>query len=459
MHIPTETFNILLRGSASQRDLHNFTFLLNNMTRRGFKPNEKTWALFLQVIDSSTVRAVIVRKMAEMNMLDKIGVRRDVAAHMVHYEIVKYLDGGHDYHSFLDHMNSKYGIGWLSTSAGNRLLNEVAKRKSAAESMSLLYEMKQAGFIPDDISMNTLLRHCLPSRRHELAIEILDIFKYHYGLHPGPEAYETLFLQAWRSRLLNLSRVIWRSACIYGAVSHKTEDRVFRSLLPYTPAPDKPDDAVECSTSIRYAKFKKYAGRFVIGMDRLGGAKLNGTVDTLELDHRRRTIKWAQVLLESNLRVARTCRLKSDLPQLLRQALTMDKIWAAEGLYEEDDWLEKFPHGIAVDVKFLRRRQRRPSLRVRRYMVRRRFSTRLLTRRMSFLRGQKHSKSSQLTASQQTPKSIWKTKSLRKPVSPVKSRRRTRRIRFTCTSKFPTKMLCTAVPSLSNLAPLDSLAS
>ena len=410
MDIPTETFNILLRGSASQRDLHNFTFLLHNMTWRGFKPNEKTWALFLQAIDSSTLQAFVVRKMAEMNILDKISVRRDVAAHMVPYEIVNYLDGGHDHHGFLDHMNTKYGIGWLSTSAGNRLLNEVARRKSAVESMSLLYEMKQAGFKPDDISMNTLLRHCLPSKRHELAIEILDAFKYHYNLYPGPAAYETLFLQAWRSRLLNFSRVIWRSACIYSAVSRKIEDRVFRSLLSYTPAPDKPDDTVECSTSSRRnAKFRKFAGRFVIEMDGPGGANLNGTVDTLEVDPRRRTIKWAQALLESSLRVARTCRLKSDLPQLLRQALTMDKTWNLEGLHEKDDWLEKLPNAIAVSVEFESRASVRRIVRLTSKF--RKIKIKGPMPRM--LRDQNHSKSSQLTASEQISKSIPKIKSVR----------------------------------------------
>ena len=360
MPIPTETFNILLRGSASQRDLHNFTFLLNNMTRRGFKPNEETWTLFVQVIGSNSVRAVIVRKMTEMNMLDNIGIRRDVAAHMVPYEINDHLGGGHDHHSFLNHMDSKYGIGWLSTTAGNELLHEVAKRKSAAESLSLLYEMKQAGFMPDDISINTLLRHCLPLKQCELAIKVLELFKYHYGLYPGPAAYETLLLLAWKSRLLNFSNVIWRSACIYSAVSDKMQQLVFRSLLSYTLVLDKriqPDGMTEPSNYSRNGKFKTFAGRFIIGVIGPREADFDYTMDTSELDPRRRTLKWAQNLLESSLRVSRKCVLKGDLPQLLRQALTMDRTWAANGLYKKDDWREMFPHAIAVDVKVKRMHQ------------------------------------------------------------------------------------------------------
>ena len=354
MPIPTETFNILLRGSASQRDLHNFTFLLKNMARRGFKPNEETWTLFLRVIDNSKVRAVIVRKMAEMNMLDKIGVRRDVAAQMVHYEITNYLADGHGHHGFLRHMNYKYGPGWLSTDAGNRLLNEVAKRKSVQESLNLLYEMKEAGFMPDDISINTLLRHCLPLRLHGLAIEILEAFEYHYQLYPRHAAHETLFLQAWRSRLLNFSAVIWRSASIYNAVSDKMRNLVFQSLLSYTPTLDESiqsSEVAEPSNLSLNARFQKFAGMSAVGVDGPRGAEIYQAMNTLNLTPRKRTLKWAQVLVGSNLRISRTCALKKDLPQLLRQALAMDKTWAAEGLYKQDDWRKMLLHVIVVEVK------------------------------------------------------------------------------------------------------------
>lgn len=421
MHIPTETFNILLRGSASQRDLHNFTFLLNNMTRRGFKPNEQTWVLLLQVIPSSRVRAVIVRKMAEMDMLDKIEIRRDVAALMVHYEIDNHLGGGHNYNTFFTHMNSKYGIGWLSTPAGNELLNEVAQRNSIETSLSLLYEMKQAGFMPDDISMNTLLRHCLPLRRHELAIEILDVFNYHYRLHPGPEAYETLLLQAWRSRLLNFSKVVWRSACIYSAVSPKSQRLVFQSLCSNTPALDqhiRSDNTAEPSNTSRTAKFKKFAGRFVVGVDGTRGAELSHAMDTLKLHPRRRTLKWAQLLLESSLRLSRTRLLKVGLPQMLRQALTMDRTWATEGFYKSDDWRDRFPHAIAVDVKVKRRRLRRPPLRLRKLVVPDRSANRLLTRKRDLLRSLNHRRSPSLSADGRIVKSTRRIKPLRRASPP-----------------------------------------
>ncbi|KAM0795264.1 hypothetical protein BDR22DRAFT_920742 [Usnea florida] len=363
MPIPTETFNILLRGSASQRDLHSFTFLLKNMARRGFKPNDETWTLFLQVIDNSEVRAVIVRKMEEMNMLNKIGVRRAVAAQMVTYEISNFLADGRDHHDFLRHMNSKYRPGWLSTAAGNKLLDEVAKRKSVGESLTLLYEMKEAGFMPDDISINTLLRHCLPLRLHGLAIEILEAFEYHYQLYPRHASHETLFLQAWRSRLLNFSAVIWRSACIYNAVSDKMRHLVFQSLLSYAPTLDEniqSSEVAKPSNLSLNARFKKFAGMSAVGVDGPRGAEIYQAMNTLNLEPQKRTLKWAQVLIESNLRISRTCALKQDLSQLLRQALTMDKTWAAERSYKYDDWRKMLLHVIVVEVEILRRQGEHP---------------------------------------------------------------------------------------------------
>lgn len=361
MPILTETFNIMLRGSASQKDLHNFTFLLKVMIRRGYKPNEVTWTLFLQVA-SSEGRAVIVRKMTEMKMLDKLYIRRTVAKHMIPFEINNHLGNGHDHYSILDHMNSKYGVGWISTSAGNMLLHEVAMSKSTAESLSLLYGMKQVGFEPDDVSMATLLRHCSRSGQYDLAIEILDAFKNLYRLHPGPQAYEALFMQAWRKRRLNFCTVVWKYACIYGAVSTKVQKLVYLSLLVYTPARDKPiqsDDPVEPSNLSRLRKFKKFAGRFVIGLNSAEGANLSHAMDTHEQDLRRRTKKWARLLVGLSLRISRTCEVESGLSQMLRQAVTMDIAWAVEGLYKKDDWREMFQHAIAVPVRYVGKPPRR----------------------------------------------------------------------------------------------------
>ena len=434
MNFTTETFNILLRESASRMDAHNFTFLLHLMTRRGFKPNEVTWTLCLRVFDSSDVRAIIVRKMAESNMLDNDKIRRIVATHMIPDEIDKYLCNGHDYHSFLDYMSNKYGVGWLSTIAGNRLLYEVTKRQSTAESLNLLYEMKQTGFTADEISINTLLGHCLSSSKQcGLAFEILAVFKNLYRQYPGPQTYETLFRYAWRNRLLNLAIVIWRTAAIYGAVSSEMKARVFQSLLLYTPAldnPDQSDDPVELSNSSRSTKFRKFVGRFVIGLDAARGAATSQAMKTLKLSSYNKPRKWAQFLLATSLRIGRTCYLVGDLSEKLGRALEMDATWNAAGLYKKNDWRQMLHHAIAVYVRVKRRRLRRHSPRFRKHVIRRNSAPRRLTRRKNLPKVPNQRNSLQSRRGVQKCLRNRGTKSLRKANFPVRSRPNTRPVQF-----------------------------
>lgn len=399
-----ETFNILLRGAASQKDLYSFTFLLHKMIQRGFAPNQETWTSLLTAIDSDAARALIVQKMSDRNLLQDKTTRRNVANRMTHHELLDYLKNNRDPKQFLECMNHKYGIGWLSTAAGNQILDGVGKLISTTESLGLLYILKQNGFMPNDISIITLLKHCLPLRQQALAIEILKVFENQFQLHPTQMAYERLFLLAWRSRLLNSCVVIWRSACIYGAVSFKMKTLVFRSLLSYASAEDEPTrdaDEEKLHNLSRTAKFHKWAGRFVIGVGPATYNEFGKTFKNSILESRARAVKWAQVLMESSRRVARTCRLRYGLPRLLNHALTMDKKWAAEGLWQMNDWEEMLQRAIQVHVKAPKTAdpRRKPDvLRRRRQMTRRDDATRLPSQNRRVVTDQRRKFTSQLRA-------------------------------------------------------------
>ncbi|KAK4692029.1 hypothetical protein P7C71_g5096, partial [Lecanoromycetidae sp. Uapishka_2] len=170
MDISTETFNIILRSAARHRDLHNFTFLLHHTIQRGLKPDETTWVSLLMAVPSTAVRAIILHKMREKNMLEKPGIATDVAALMVQHDLTFHLGNGHNFDEFLDHMDLRYGVRWLSTSAGNSLLNESSKRRPALETLDLLDGLKLRGFIPDETSMDILLRKCLPLKNRDSVV-------------------------------------------------------------------------------------------------------------------------------------------------------------------------------------------------------------------------------------------------------------------------------------------------
>lgn len=354
MHISTETFNIILRGAAGHRDLHNFTFLLHKMIQRGFQPDEVTWVSLLMAINSTAVRAVIVHKMKEKGIMKKPGIAPDVAALMVQHDLTFHLGNGHSFDKFLDHMDSRYGARWLSTSAGNSLLNESSKRISPVENLNLLNDLKLRGFIPNELSMDTLLRKYLPFGKYADAIEIMHAFYEQFNLRPGRFVFKTLLVHAWKSRMLNFSRVVWRSACISGFVTFPMRKLVSQSMLAAVRSEHK-------STSIarhlkRSEAFNELAGKFVIGVcnpQRAELPELDRATLIVNSEPEQRKLKQAKVHVQirNDLLTSRNFRTKLCMVELLRQASYLDRKWAVEGIWKNGGRHPDLQHGVHVEVE------------------------------------------------------------------------------------------------------------
>ena len=353
LDIPSATFNIVLRGAALNRDLHNFTYLLQKMLQQGFRPDHDTWVSLLIAVNSKEVRAIIAHKMHERNVKLSPGSTKAVAGLMIPNEVDRHLSSGHDPNTFVDHMDIRYGTQWLTTRAGNSLLYEMGKRE-CTNGLGLLQQMKQRSFVPDEVTMNTLLRLCLQRSLYHDAIEILKFFDCHFKMGPGDKVYETLLNLAWNSRLLNCARVVWRSACVDGHVSFHTCNRVFQSLLDHNlrelPSLDKVDSRDDQG---RGKIFRKLAGYFVVGVRRPRTAELAELGRALwgsDFDSNRSSVKRARLLIQSDLRIAKSYRLKVPLHELLRQALELDLKWSAEGFWKNEDRQRRLQDGIQVEV-------------------------------------------------------------------------------------------------------------
>ena len=362
LKIPPATFNLILRAAALNRDLHNFTFLLHRMLQRGFRPDDDTWVSLLIAVNSKEVRSIVAHKMEERNVILSPGSRRAVAGLMIPNEVDSHLDSGHDPISFVDHMDIRYGTQWLTTRAGNSVLYEMGKRESTG-GLGLLEQMKQRSFVPDEVTMNTLLRLCLQRSLYQDAIEVLKFFDRHFKMGPRDKAYETLLNLAWTRRLLNWARVVWRSACIDGHVSFHLRNRVFQSLLDHNlrelSSSNKADSR---DAQGRGQIFRKLAGYFVVGVRRprtVELAKLGRALWVSDFDSKRSSVTRAQLQVQSDLRIAKSCRLKVPLHELLRQALELDLKWRAEGFWKNEDRQRRLQDGIQVEVDaFLIDRQR-----------------------------------------------------------------------------------------------------
>lgn len=223
MEIPPETVSIMLRGTATYKDLHNFTRLLRMFISRGIKPTASAWAALVQAVESREGRATIIRSMQKRNLLNQFATMKEIVRLVIREAIAKHLDDGLDLASFLDSMDAQYGAGWLSYTAGNIILYEVGRRKSIIEAFGALEALMQCGMPATVVTLNTLLQLSSQERDHLFSIRILRFLQANRGIKPDGRTYEVLFMQAWRSRLYNFARVVWTSACTEGLTTFKMQ--------------------------------------------------------------------------------------------------------------------------------------------------------------------------------------------------------------------------------------------
>ena len=354
MRISTETFNIILRGAASNKDLHTFTVLLHRMLKRGFSPDKNTWLSLLIAVDSIEVRAILRDKMEQKGLLRNPRTRVAIAALMIPNEVDFHVGNDCDPMTFLDHMDARYGTAWLTTRAGNYFLSEISKLRSVTDSLKLLQQMKERKFVANEVTLNTLLHRCAPSRLQLDTMEVLHFCEHNFGLRPGRVGYNTLFLQAWNKQQLNLARVIWRSACIDGYVTFKMRQLVLKGLLSDEPhkSPDNPN-AEDLQDRGMSDLFRLFAGEFVVGIGQPQTtelAELGKALWESKAVRKATLVRRAKLILQIDTLIAGSCRLKLPLPELMQQALDLDHKWLAASVYKTDNTQKLIQNGIQVEV-------------------------------------------------------------------------------------------------------------
>ncbi|KAL9098352.1 MAG: hypothetical protein Q9163_005974 [Psora crenata] len=321
------TWNIMLRACAGQKDLHNFTYLLQEMILRGFKPDEKTWVTFLMVLNSLEAKKAVVNIMRKAGIMENHWTGRDVANQMVRHEFADHSTRGADGAPFFTKMGQLYGPDWLSTSVGNTLISAVMETsqgqatRAIVQALSLLYESKQYAFEANQVTMHIFLRQCTRVQRQDLIIEILSIFETQWGLKPDQMAHQLLFELAWRRKRLNMLRVIWISACLNGFVTFRMQNRIMQSLLKNT-------EAVQ--TLDRPFSFSGLVGRFLVGVERR-----YQWARGYDLEWKERVPATYILALKSNLATAGQGRLTDGLVVQSRLASDVDNHWASADFWSD----------------------------------------------------------------------------------------------------------------------------
>lgn len=343
MEVPAETMDIMLQSCALQKDLFTYTKILRKCTNRGIVPTASSWTALVQVVWSRGVQEVIIQCMRDRNMLENSTVKREVAKLTVREDIMEHLDKDLDPTSFLDSMDARFGTGWLSVSTGNMILYGIGRRKPPAEAVSMLHILMERGMKINEATLNSLLVFCGRERDHLLAIRVLRLLHVEKGVRIDERTLYLLFTQAWRSRLYNFARVIWRTACIRGLATFNMRNLVKQNLLYHKS--HVPNDKPTSRANI----WSKSAGEVIVGikpahdLDKFLSSNPVTKATTSRSNARAK-------LIADDLATAGRYRLVDDLSELLTNALKLDRMWMESGAWKGESAEWKREMGIAVRV-------------------------------------------------------------------------------------------------------------
>lgn len=230
--VTAETFNILLRHAAKRQDLHAFQYILFSMSMFNVRPNGKTWIALLECIVSPSVKAKILQSMLDQGYLDDVNILRAAVQLTVTDMFSAHLSSGGSVGEFIELMNAKYGSRWLSTPSMNLMLSVAVRSKNFSAMEHIVQYCNHHRLAVGSSTLNQILYFF----RKDIYKALWFMFRYtDRARYPfDADTYERLFLTAFKNRSYNICRVLWRYACMNGAVSWKMRRAVTLSLTGNT---------------------------------------------------------------------------------------------------------------------------------------------------------------------------------------------------------------------------------
>ena len=357
MVLPNETFNIMLQGAAAQSNIYGFTHILRLMYRRKLVPDPGSWAALIMTVNSANAKDQILHSMSDRGLLENKNTKRFAVGLAVRGELVKHMNRGKSLVDFLDSMDKKYGSLWISVSACNNMLDEIAERGLMPEVHELLNIMSSRGLRPNVVTLNTLLGQYLRLQDLDLSIQILRYFEDTFRVRPsankqGQVSLDTLFQTAWRRRKLNCCRVIWRHACLQATVSYRMQQLVTDSLLCSTP--DIPQT--------RQEYWKRTAGKIIaniekddldVGDHHLASRDVLTKLISWEKTGAARDLqqKLAGCIINRDLATARRHKAREILVNDLEKAKDLDDAWARDRVWKVKDVQWMLDHAVEIEIE------------------------------------------------------------------------------------------------------------
>ncbi|RHZ66562.1 hypothetical protein CDV55_106481 [Aspergillus turcosus] len=254
-HVATvDTFNMLLKSAAKRQDIQVFRGFLNSMSRMHIRPNPYTWLAFLDCLVSPTAKASLVNYMLQKGYLSDNSAMQTALHLTIQDTFLAHLQSGRSVDAFFNMIID--GANWFSPTLINQMLSVTVRLRDYDAIDRLLEICEQQGFALDSATVNSIL----PLFRSD----IQSALRYMFRCLDRPEtqldkqAWEMLFLIAFKGRNYNVCRVLWRYACMRRQVTYKMKQSVLTSLARNVPRNKR--DVIDnvWSTS---------AGNVIVGVD------------------------------------------------------------------------------------------------------------------------------------------------------------------------------------------------
>ncbi|KAK1511944.1 meiotically up-regulated 65 protein [Colletotrichum tamarilloi] len=222
----TGVFNIMLENCAKLKDLRNFHGVLGMMISYGCQPNAKTWALYMEMIESKQIIQHVLRLMHSLGLLLDPGVVPLVTKQLVTEDMRKLEHNWPGIRSFLETLTAKYGTGWSSRPVMHAIMNELGRMGNFASCCDLWDIMAESrNTFPTTLTLNTMLQHAKTQRHLIFATAALEKAHKHFVVM-NEQSYHILFFLAFRLDRPNAMGIIWRYACVAGRTSSDMRNQI-----------------------------------------------------------------------------------------------------------------------------------------------------------------------------------------------------------------------------------------
>ncbi|KAI1274012.1 hypothetical protein F5Y07DRAFT_374750 [Xylaria sp. FL0933] len=217
-HLPldAEVFQTFLTSAARAGDIQGFNSVLRAMHRKGHYMRVETWNSFLTMIQNPKVKSYITRKMRSRGLHRLRPILEEIGRQKVILFLQNFSDTEIDMQRLLHAQESKYGSSWLDTITLNRIIDVLGSRGSLEACHELLDSVDDSRLVkPDHYTLNTMMTHTMSIPQK---IALLSRWP---KLRPDDVTYQLFFKAAWKQRLPNMLRIIWRYAVFANLTNSK----------------------------------------------------------------------------------------------------------------------------------------------------------------------------------------------------------------------------------------------